>query len=470
MRNGYAGSEEGLRRDPVPGSHVPGGPAPGAASGPAVAALAVPELDQCVHCGLCLNHCPTYRVTRLEAESPRGRIHLVRAAADGRVALSQRWAEHLYLCLMCRACETACPSGVQYGRIAASARAVLGPPGSPVARGIARAVFTHVLPSPARVRLAVRTLGWARRLGLVALARALPGRLGEMAALLPAVPRHFFTPASDVFPALGPVRARVGLLTGCVMSTVFADVDAATVRVLQRNGCEVVVPRSQTCCGALNVHNGDPAGARRMARANVAAFLGAKVDAVVVNAAGCGAAMKEYGHLLADDPEWAEPARRLAGAVADVSEFLVRLGPVPPGGRVDLTVTYQDPCHLAHGQKVRTQPRQLLGLIPGLRLVEMDGADRCCGSAGIYNITHPHMSQVLLREKMHAIRATSAEAVVSPNPGCMLQLRYGARRYGPALPVYHLVDLLDRAYRSGGADEAAPPAGGPPRGAGSGGI
>ncbi len=428
----------------------------GASAGPAgrrtaAAIPAIPELDRCVHCGLCLNHCPTYRVTRLEAESPRGRIHLVRAAAEGRIDLGERFAEHLYLCLMCRACETACPSGVQYGRIAEAARAVLGPPGSPVARWAARAVFTRLLPFPGRVRRAARLLGAAQRLGLAALARALPGRVGEMAAMLPAVPRHFFTPATEVFPALGPARARVGLLTGCVMSTLFADVDAATVRVLQRNGCEVVVPRTQVCCGALNVHNGEVASARAMARANVAAFLAAGVEAAVVNAAGCGAAMKEYGHLLADDPAWAEPARRLAGMVADVTEFLARLGPLPPAGRVDLTVTYQDPCHLAHGQKVRAQPRQLLGLIPGLRLVEMDGSDRCCGSAGIYNITHPHMSRTLLREKMQAIARTGARAVVAPNPGCMLQLRYGARAYGPAVAVYHLVDLLDESYRAGDA-------------------
>jgi glycolate oxidase iron-sulfur subunit len=413
---------------------------------------AVPELDRCVHCGLCLNHCPTYQVTRLEPESPRGRIHLVRAAAEGRIDPGERFAQHLYLCLMCRACETACPSGVQYGRIAEAARAVLGPPGSPLARRVTRAVLVGVLSFPARVRLAARALGLAQRAGLVAVARVLPGRVGEMAAMLPAVPRQFFVPATEVFPARGPVRARVGMLSGCVMSTLFADVDAATVRVLQDNGCEVVVPRSQVCCGALHVHNGEATAARRLARANVAAFLAAGVDAVVVNAAGCGAAMKEYGHLLADDPGWAEPARRLADMVADITEFLIRLGPLPPPGRVDLTVTYQDPCHLVHGQRVRAQPRQLLGMIAGLRLVEMDGSDRCCGSAGIYTITHPQMSQTLLREKMQAIRATAAQAVVAPNPGCMLQLAYGARRYGPALPVYHLVDLLDRAYRANGAD------------------
>src|SRR5437867_2008073 len=308
----------------------------------------------------------TYRVTQLEPESPRGRIHLVRAVAEGRIepldpargTPNERFADHIYLCLMCRACETACPSGVQYGRIAEAAREVLGPPGSPLFRKLARFAFTQVFPSPRRLR-------W-------------------------------------IFAAL---------------------------RLYQRSGLQWV--------------------ARRMARRNVDVFLDAGVDAVIVNAAGCGAAMKEYGHLLRDDPDYAERAEQFAAVVKDAGEFLAGLGLIPPSGRIEMTVTYQDPCHLAHGQKVRAQPRQLLAAIPGLRLVEMEGADRCCGSAGIYNITHPGMSQELLTEKMAAVGRTGAASVVAPNPGCMLQLRFGGQRYGPALPVYHLMDLLDRAY---GAD------------------
>src|SRR5437667_391732 len=327
--------------------------------------LNIPELDQCVHCGLCLNHCPTYRVTHLEPESPRGRIHLVRAVAEGRIepldpvrgTPNQRFADPIYLCLVCRACETACPSGVQYGRIAEAAREVLGPPGSPLFRRLARLAFTQVFPSPRRLRWIFSALRLYQRSGLQwVIRRVLPRRLREMDALLPAVPSRFFAPGADVMPAIGTRRARVALLSGCVMSTLFGDVNDATIRVLRRNGCEVLVPRGQGCCGALNVHN---------------------------------------------------------------------------------------------GETVRVQPRQLLAAIPGLRLVEMEGADRCCGSAGIYNITHPGMSQELLTEKMAAVGRTGAAAVVAPNPGCMLQLRFGAQRYGPALPVYHLMDLLDRAY---GAD------------------
>jgi glycolate oxidase iron-sulfur subunit len=239
------------------------------------------------------------------------------------------------------------------------------------------------------------------------------------------------------------------------MSVLFGEVNEATVRVLQRNGCDVVIPRTQACCGSLNVHNGETQAAKAMARRNIDAFLATGVDAVIVNAAGCGAAMKEYGHLLRDDPAYATKAEQFGKLVKDASEFLAEIGLVVPPGPVDLVVTYQDPCHLAHGQRVRTQPRKLLASIPRLQVVEMSGSDRCCGSAGIYNVTHPEMSQELLAEKMEAIRQTEATAVVAPNPGCMLQLQFGARRFGTSLKVFHLMDLLDQAYK---AAEASPPA------------
>jgi glycolate oxidase iron-sulfur subunit len=412
-----------------------------------VPALDVPELYQCVHCGLCLDACPTYRALRIESESPRGRIHLVRAAAEGRVELNEGFAEHLNLCLMCRACESACPSGVKYGRIAEAARAAVGPPGSKLARAIANLAFTQLLPFPSRLRLAARLLRFYQISGAERIAgKILPQRLREMSAMLPDVRERFFAPEAEVFPAIGARRARVGMLGGCVMSVLFSDIDAATLRVLRKNGCEVVLPKNQACCGALNVHNGETAAAKEMARRNIDAFLAFDLDAIVVNAAGCGAAMKEYGHLLRDDPAYAEKAQRFAGLVRDASEFLFEIEIIPPTGAVDMIVTYQDPCHLAHGQKIRSQPRALLQKIPGIRLIEMNTADRCCGSAGIYNITHSAMSQQLLEEKMRSVAATGAAAVVAPNPGCMLQLRYGAKRYGPAVEVYHLMDLLDRAY------------------------
>jgi glycolate oxidase iron-sulfur subunit len=236
------------------------------------------------------------------------------------------------------------------------------------------------------------------------------------------------------------------MLDGCVMPLLFGDVNEATVRVLRRNGCDVLFPKGQICCGALNIHNGESHTAKRMARRNIDVFLKTNVEAILVNAAGCGAAMKEYGYLLRDDPAYREKAERFSALVKDAGEFLAALGLVGGLRPLEMTVTYQDPCHLAHGQRIRTAPRNLLQAIPGLKLIEMDGADRCCGSAGIYNLTHADMSQHLLQEKMYSVGATWAQAVVAPNPGCMLQLRFGAQCYGPDVQIYHLMDLLDRAY------------------------
>jgi Fe-S oxidoreductase len=412
-----------------------------------ISALDLPELYQCVHCGLCLNQCPTYRALQLEPESPRGRIHLVKAAAEGRIELSARFADHLYLCLLCRACESACPSGVQYGRIAEAAREQLGPPGSELGRSVLKFVFTQLLPYRRRLRLVFALLRLYQQSGLQTVVRFfLPQKLREMDALMPPIPPQFFKPHEGIAPAIGARRATVAMLDGCVMPLLFGAVNDATVRVLRRNGCDVIFPRSQTCCGALNVHNGETVAAKQMARRNIDAFLEAKMDAVIINAAGCGAAMKEYGHLLRDDPDYRDKAERFSSLVKDAGEFLADLGLVGELRPLEMTVTYQDPCHLAHGQRIRSQPRKLLQAIPGLKLVEMEGADRCCGSAGIYNLTHADMSQHLLEEKMQTIAATGGKAIVAPNPGCMLQLRSGAARFGPDLEVYHLFDLLDRAY------------------------
>lgn len=413
-----------------------------------IPSLDLPELYQCVHCGLCLNQCPTYRALQLEPESPRGRIHLVKAAADGRIELNERFKDHLYLCLLCRACESACPSGVQYGHIAEAAREHLGPPGSELGRTVLRFVFTQLLPYRRRLRFAFALLRLYQRTGLQRVLRwLLPERLRRMEELLPAIPPRFFTPHTGIAPAIGVRRAKVAMLDGCVMPLLFGDINAATVRVLRRNGCDVVFPSGQNCCGALNVHNGESIAAKQMARRNVDAFLDAGVDAIIVNAAGCGATMKEYGHLLRDDPDYRDKAQRFSSLVKDAAEFLADTGLVGELRPVDMTVTYQDPCHLAHGQRIRSQPRQLLKAIPGLKLVEMEGADRCCGSAGIYNLTHPGMSQHLLKEKMQAVAATGCAAIVAPNPGCMLQFRLGAGPGGHGLKVFHLMDLIDRAYR-----------------------
>ena len=419
--------------------------------------LQIPELDKCIQCGFCLQHCPTYRILGVETESPRGRIHLVEAAAQGRIPIDSRFEEHMYVCLGCRACETACPAGVKFGTIIEAARAEIGPPGSPLARWATRLALRHLLPHPGRLRWGARALRLYQRSRLGSVARALhliPRRLAEMETLLPRIPSRFFTPAQEVFPAIGPRRARVGLLSGCAMSVLFPDVNEATIRVLQRNGCEVVVPRAQTCCGALNVHNGERSAARWMARRNVEAFLAAGVDAVIINAAGCGAASKEYPILFRDDdPAYARRAEQYSRLCRDVTEFLGDLGLVGPLGEVRVRVTYQDPCHLVHGQGISRQPRALLRQIPGLTLVEMTGSDRCCGSAGIYNLTQPGYARTVLDDKVAALRQTGADLVVAPNPGCMMQIASGIRAHGLGMQVRHLIDLLDEAYCAGGASQ-----------------
>lgn len=458
-------------------------------------------LDKCVHCGFCLNACPTYDLLREEPDSPRGRIALVAAVTEGRIEPGERFALHMYRCVGCLACETACPAGVEYGRLLEWARALVGPPGAagaldtsrqpdpaggtttPPRPGSAagpavRAALRHVLPYPRRTRLVAAlarwySRSWLRRQVRKGLGMGLDGPGGDAAgagagaglepgslvaslarldALLPQFPDRFFDPP-EVLPALGPRRYRVGLLSGCVMGTAFAASNEATVTLLRKAGCEVVIPREQTCCGALNVHNGDPDRARAMARRNLQAFDPegpcGPLDAVLVNAAGCGATMKEYGHLLAGDPDWADAAAAFASRVRDVTEFLDEILPETTLGRISpCRATYQDPCHLAHGQNVRSAPRRLLARIEGLDLVEMPASDRCCGSAGIYNVIEPDISERMLTAKMEAVASTGAELVVAPNPGCILQLRYGAQRYGPPVRVEHLVDVLAAAVEA----------------------
>lgn len=421
-------------------------------------------LKQCVHCGLCLDACPTYRVLGLEMDSPRGRIFQVRRLLDGAIGPDDpHLREHLDLCLDCRACETACPSGVQYGRIVEGARTVIKP-ARPRERLIRRIVLDWVFPS----NFLLDVVGGALRLYQVAglqtlvrksgLLRVLSQDLAEMEELLPPVEGGVLKPhVPEVTAPLGEKRCRVGLITGCVMSQLMGRTNRATVRVLAANGCEVVAPPDQVCCGALHSHLGERETARRLARRNIASFEKLGVDVIVVNAAGCGSTLKEYGHLLYGDPAWADRARDFSARVRDVSEFLADLGlATGPMGWVGATVTYQDPCHLVHAQRIRSQPRQLLKAIPGLELVEMKDSDVCCGSAGVYNLTHRAMSIRLLEEKMDNIAATGAGVVVTPNPGCAMQVSLGARRRGMSLEVVHVVDLLDRAYRAGGTYSALP--------------
>jgi glycolate oxidase iron-sulfur subunit len=405
------------------------------------------DLAQCVHCGLCLPNCPTYLQTGYEAESPRGRIHLIAALQDGRLTPSDGYRRHLELCLVCRNCESVCPSGVHFGRIMEAGRAQLYAQ-APLAwreRLFRRLAFVELLPHKGRLRAMFAALLMYQRSGVQRLLRStrlLPSRLAEAEALLPDLPAPFL-PRWEVYPAEGPVRYRVGLFTGCVMPLVYGPVHWATLRVLRRNGCEVHVPRAQTCCGALNVHSGERGVASSLARQNLRAFLGRGLDAIVVNSAGCGATMKEYAELL-PDVETAE----FASLTRDVTEFLAAIDLVPFLRAVDRVVTLQESCHLVHAQRVKAAPRQLLAMIPGVQLRDMPHADLCCGSAGLYMLTQQEMSARILDEKMAEIRATGAQTIVTANPGCMMQLQRGVRRAGLNCDVRHVVELLDEAYQT----------------------
>ncbi len=413
------------------------------------------DYAKCIHCGLCLNHCPTYRLWGLEADSPRGRVRQMLLVDQGQLALGDSFVRHIDQCLDCRACETACPSGVEYGKLVELARAQIEQNYSrPLLSHLARDfVFRHLLPHPSRIATAARLLRFYQRSGLQSFARG-SGllkllRLAQRERLLPKIDREFFfARLGQTFSAQGERRARVALFAGCVAQVTFAALNEATIRVLTANGCEVVVPAGQLCCGALAAHAGVRDVARQLARTNLDVFLRDDFDAVVTNAAGCGSTLKEYEQLFfADDPDQ-EQARVFRGRMRDVTEFLAELGLSAPLRELRLRVTYQDSCHLLHGQKIREAPRKLIRAVPGVELVEMPLADHCCGSAGVYNVTEAKTSLELLAEKMQNARATRAQAIVTANPGCLLQMRAGAEIHGTGQEVLHVVELLDRAIVS----------------------
>lgn len=417
-------------------------------------------VQRCVRCGLCLPHCPTYLETLRETSSPRGRIHLIEAVGRGQLSLSDRgFVDQMYQCLDCRACEAVCPSGVEYGRLVESTRAQIerAMPGTPFKRVLRWLVLTKLFGDMRVFRGLSRLLFFYQRSGLQWLARHLGVlrllRLAELESLLPPLPARFLIPADQHDE---PARERVqpglpvpqtALFAGCVMSTVFAETGRATRRVLLAHGCAVDLPSGQGCCGALTIHAGDLEGARVLARRNIEAFERSGLAFIIVNAAGCGAALKEYAQLLAGDPLYAERAAQFSARVRDISEFLADFSPPPVLRTLPLRVTYQEPCHLAHAQRVTRAPRQLLKRIPGLELLEMGESTLCCGSAGIYNLTRPAMSRRLRARKIQHTSATGAEIVVTANPGCHLQLHSGLRQAHAEMRVMHLVDLLDLAYR-----------------------
>ncbi len=410
------------------------------------------DLDRCVHCGLCLNACPTYRELRVEMDSPRGRIYQMVQVAGG-APISPSYLEHIELCLACRGCETACPSGVQYGRLVEAARAdIENRTRRPWReRALRWLVFRGLLPSRLNLEIAGALLYLYQASGLKRLTGMLgflPARLREVESLAPEIETpFFFAYYGKTLPAEGARRYRVALLGGCIANISFARLNEATVRVLRKNGCEVSIPANQNCCGALHVHAGIRDEARKLARRNIDALLEGGYDAIITNAGGCGSTLKEYWELLEHDPEYAEKARRFSALVKDVNEFLASIELNPQMRPLALTVTYQDSCHLAHGQKIRSAPRKLLASVPGLDLREMQLSDLCCGSAGVYNVVHTGMAMALLKKKMEHVNATEAGVIAASNPGCMLQLRAGVKKFGRGQRVAHVVEILDEAYR-----------------------
>ena len=454
-------------------------------------------MRQCIHCGFCLPTCPTYAVLGVEMDSPRGRIYQMQAVAEGRLEISPEFVEHMYCCLGCRACETACPSGVQFGKLIEAAREQIqlevghelllaaptqqaaAPQGNgayplhdntapvlqtPTERLLRGFFFDVMLPSRLVTSLTFAGLKLyqrsglqqiARRTGLLDVANALPtplhGKLKTPEALMPQAGGDLLpTSLPEITPAIGKRRFRVGFISGCIMDQIYRDINEATIRVLTANGCEVLTPPQQQCCGALHVHAGEAQRGRQLARHNIDVFEAYDCDAIIINSAGCGSNLKEYGHLLRDEPTYAERARAFSSKVKDISEFLTSIDMNRDMGEVQATVTYHDACHLAHGQKIRQQPRSLLSAIPGMKMVALKESDWCCGSAGIYNITNQEMATQLLERKMNNIAATGAHIIATGNPGCMMQIALGARERGMEIEVVHPIELLDRAYRASG--------------------
>ncbi len=405
----------------------------------------------CVHCGFCLPTCPTYVLWGEEMDSPRGRIYLMQEGLEGE-PLSDSMVSHFDACLGCMACVTACPSGVQYDKLIEAARAqVERRHQRPADDRLLRSAIFAVFPHPRRLRLMRGPLRAYQRFGLQRLVRRsgvlerLAPTLAAMEALTPDVGRVVRLPAR--VPAIGTRRAVVGMLTGCVQREFFPGVNAATARVLAAEGCDVVIPQRQGCCGALSVHNGREEEAAAFARRTVDVFEAAGVETVVVNAAGCGSSMKEYADLLRDDPAYADRAARFAPSVRDVSELLVELGPVAERHPLPITVAYHDACHLAHAQGVRAEPRALLAAIPGLELREIANPEICCGSAGVYNLLNPEPARELGDRKTRTILDTGASLLVTANPGCLMQVAASARRLGAPISLAHTVEVLDASIR-----------------------
>jgi glycolate oxidase iron-sulfur subunit len=409
-------------------------------------------LRTCVHCGLCLNHCPTYKVLGMEMDSPRGRIYQILHVNEGDMAIGEAFVTHIDRCLGCVACEVACPSGVKYGRIVERARAQIETrykrPFS--TRTLRNLFYTKIIPNYSRLSSMARLIRFYQRSGLQPLLRktGLLKLLGvaDLDRLAPQIDdQFFFGEIGKVFHAVGERRGKVAFLAGCINNVAFSHLNRCTINVLTRNGVEVHVPAGQGCCGALHAHAGFRDESRKLARNNIQVFLGGDYDAIVTNAAGCGSHLKEYDDLLEHDAEYVARAKEFKTKAKDLTEYLAGAGLRPPTRKIARKVAYQDPCHLANAQRIRTQPRELLAAI-GCQLIELPHSDQCCGSAGVYNIAQNELSLKILDAKMDDIASVSSDVIVTANVGCMIQLRAGVEQRGLKLPVKHVVELLDEAF------------------------
>ena len=426
-------------------------------------------VQQCMHCGLCLPTCPTYDSTKLERNSPRGRISLMRSIADGGFEATRAFGEEMYFCLGCLACMTACPAGVNYAELFEHARAEVESKGvldNPQRSLIRSAALRWLFDDLNRLKLLGRAIRIYQDLGLEDFLRGsgllalLPERLRQLESMSPKVCEQFSEELISLYtPARGETRYRVAVLTGCAQDLIFSDVNRDTVEVLIRNGCDVITPRDQSCCGSLHAHNGELELAKTMARRQIDQIPPDRFDAIITNAAGCGSHLKHYASILAGDPDYETRARLWDSKVKDIHEWLAKIGIKPPAPSSEACgkVTYHEACHLCHGQKITAQPRTVLKSIPGLELVELNESTWCCGSAGVYNITQPEMAGELLDRKLDHIRRSGAPTVATGNPGCLLHLRNGARKAGDEVQFEHPISLLAAAYRAGEASAAGSP-------------
>jgi glycolate oxidase iron-sulfur subunit len=415
-------------------------------------------IDACVHCGFCLSTCPSYRIIGKEMDSPRGRIYLMNAINQGEAALNETTSQHFDTCLGCLACVSTCPAGVQYDKLIAATRPQVerNQPRSFKDR-IIRALIFNIFPYPLRLQIFLPFLWLYQKLGIQKLIRQTGilekffPRLAAMESILPEISLKSFQqnyPAT--VPAQGEKRYRVGVILGCVQRLFFSPVNEATVRVLTANGCEVVIPKTQGCCAALPAHQGQEKQAQALAKQMIDSFAGTDVDYIIINAAGCGHTLKEYGHILAGDPEYQEKAKQFTEKVKDIQEFLIEVGltaELAPVRDEELNIVYQDACHLLHGQKISLQPRQLLQKIPGVKLKEPIDASVCCGSAGVYNMLQPEVAGELGQQKVNNLLNTGAQLIASSNPGCSLQIKKHLQLQGKDIPLLHPIELLDYAIR-----------------------